>query len=117
MGCGRNFDGSIEQLRESLLKISKLEKKGKRTKIYCGHEYTLKNLDFCIDLHKKCNYLGNKETFNELKDYQSKIVNLRSRNEPSIPSLLIDELKFNPFLQRYNPKIMFHLIRSLKNEF
>ena len=44
LGCGRIFEGSYEQMFQSLNKIKVLPKE---TKIYCGHEYTLKNAKFC----------------------------------------------------------------------
>jgi hydroxyacylglutathione hydrolase len=45
LGCGRIFEGTYEQMYESLNKIKSLPKE---TKIYCGHEYTLSNSKFCI---------------------------------------------------------------------
>ena len=57
LGCGRIFEGDHKQMLTSLNKIKKLPKD---TKIYCGHEYTYKNAEFCmkydnnnIDLKKK----------------------------------------------------------------
>ena len=44
LGCGRIFEGTYEQMFESLNKLKKLPLD---TKIYCGHEYTLKNSMFC----------------------------------------------------------------------
>ena len=44
LGCGRIFEGTYEQMFESLNKLKKLPNE---TKIYCGHEYTLKNSIFC----------------------------------------------------------------------
>ena len=45
LGCGRIFEGTHEQMFNSLNKIKKLPKD---TEIYCGHEYTLKNANFCL---------------------------------------------------------------------
>ena len=45
LGCGRIFEGSHKQMLNSLNKIKNLPKK---TKIYCGHEYTYKNAEFCM---------------------------------------------------------------------
>ena len=45
LGCGRIFEGTYEQMFSSLNKIKILPKD---TEIYCGHEYTLKNGDFCL---------------------------------------------------------------------
>ena len=57
LGCGKIFEGDHKQMLNSLNKIKKLPKD---TKIYCGHEYTYKNAEFCmkydknnIDLKKK----------------------------------------------------------------
>ena len=44
LGCGRIFEGTYEQMFNSLKKIKTLPKD---TEIYCGHEYTLQNSNFC----------------------------------------------------------------------
>ena len=49
-GCGRVFEGTYEQMFESLIKLKNLPT---NTNIYCGHEYTLSNLS----LQKKLNHL------------------------------------------------------------
>ena len=72
---------------ESLNKIKKLPKD---TKIYCGHEYTYKNAEFCMK-YDSDNI--------SLKKYFEKIKKLRSNNIPTIPSNLEDELKSNIFLR------------------
>ena len=45
-GCGRIFEGTNEQMLNSLNKIKSLPD---NTKVYCGHEYTYKNLEFLLD--------------------------------------------------------------------
>ena len=45
LGCGRIFEGTYDEMFSSLNKIKRLPKD---TKIYCGHEYTLQNSNFCI---------------------------------------------------------------------
>ena len=45
LGCGRIFEGSYEQMYNSLQILKNLDED---TKIYCGHEYTLKNSEFCL---------------------------------------------------------------------
>ena len=42
-GCGRVFEGTFEQMFQSLNKLKQLPES---TKIYCGHEYTKNNLMF-----------------------------------------------------------------------
>ena len=46
LGCGRIFEGTYEQMYNSLNKLKSLPKE---TKIYCGHEYTLNNSKFCLE--------------------------------------------------------------------
>ena len=46
LGCGRIFEGTYSQMFNSINKLKKLPLK---TKIYCGHEYTLQNSNFCIE--------------------------------------------------------------------
>ena len=45
LGCGKIFEGTHEEMFNSLNKIKSLPLE---TKIYCGHEYTLNNSKFCI---------------------------------------------------------------------
>jgi hydroxyacylglutathione hydrolase len=87
LGCGRIFEGDHEQMLRSLNKIKKLPK---NTKIYCGHEYTYKNAEFCTK------YDGDNI---DLKKKFEKIKKLRLKNLPTIPSVLDDELKSNIFLR------------------
>ena len=87
LGCGRIFEGDHKQMLSSLNKIKKLPKE---TKIYCGHEYTYKNAEFCIKYDK--NNIDLKKKFGRIKK-------LRSENLPTIPSTLEEELKSNIFLR------------------
>jgi hydroxyacylglutathione hydrolase len=87
LGCGRIFEGDLKQMLSSLDRIKKLPID---TKIYCGHEYTYKNAEFCS---KYDNENPN------LKIFFEKIKKLRSNNLPTIPTVLEDELKSNIFLR------------------
>ena len=87
LGCGRIFEGNHKQMLESLNKIKKLPK---NTKIYCGHEYTYKNAEFCMK------YDSNNT---DLKKKFEIIKKLRSKNLPTIPTSLKDELNSNIFLR------------------
>ena len=87
LGCGRIFEGDHKQMLTSLNKIKKLPKD---TKIYCGHEYTYKNAEFCMK------HDGNNIN---LKKHFEKIKKLREKNLPTIPTKLEDELKSNIFLR------------------
>lgn len=84
-GCGRLFEGTPEQMIFSLEKIR--TKISEKTKIYCGHEYTLANLRFASSL--------NKEYFEK---YFKEIESLRKEGKYSVPTNLQREKKYNPFL-------------------
>ena len=86
-GCGRVFEGTFEQMFKSLKKISNYPKE---TKIFCGHEYTLSNLKFALEVDK-----DNKQ----LADEYINVKKLISSDIPSLPTNLNKELKVNPFLR------------------
>ncbi len=86
-GCGRIFEGSQEQMWESLKLIKSFPNE---TLIYCGHEYTESNLEFAISLTPDDQNLSSK--FEEVKK-------LRKKGMPSIPSRLNIEKKMNPFFR------------------
>ena len=58
LGCGRVFEGTHEEMLNSLNKIKKLPSD---TKIYCGHEYTKSNLNFCLKYDSKNTFLKEKQ--------------------------------------------------------
>jgi hydroxyacylglutathione hydrolase len=118
MGCGRVFEGSHSQMLESLKEIKSLPK---TTKIYCGHEYTKKNLDFCLELESDNHFLKEKK----------KWINLRiDKKEPTLPVTIEDELNTNIFLRCNVPSVkkslgmknspeveIFKKLRDLKDSF
>ena len=87
LGCGRIFEGDHKQMLASLNKIKKLPK---NTKIYCGHEYTHKNAEFCMTYD---------QNNTELKKKFEIIKKLRLKSLPTIPTSLADELNSNIFLR------------------
>ena len=104
LGCGRIFEGTYEQMFNSLelIKSFSLE-----TKIYCGHEYTLKNSDFC-SIHDKKN-----------SKLTEKIISIKeklNKGLPTIPSTLKEELETNIFL-KCNSIENFSKLRDLKDNF
>ena len=104
LGCGRIFEGTYEQMFNSLKIFKKLPKD---TLIYCGHEYTLKNSEFC---------LFNDPDNLRLKEKVLKIKNNHKFNSPTIPSVLDDELECNIFLKAEDIKT-FSKLRDLKDNF
>ena len=104
LGCGRIFEGTYSQMFDSLMKLKELPQD---TKVYCGHEYTKKNSDFCIT-HDSSN-----------KNLKAKIndINLKLKNGlPTIPSTIKDELECNIFLRSSNVDT-FSKLRGLKDNF
>ena len=87
LGCGKVFEGTYKQMLDSLNKFKKLPSE---TKIYCGHEYTKKNLEFCIKYEPNNEYLKKKRDWVNAK--------IKS-NLPSIPISIKEELKTNIFLR------------------
>ena len=104
LGCGKIFEGTYQDMFDSLNQIKKLPQD---TKIYCGHEYTLQNSKFCIK-HDPEN-LNLKKKIVEIK---KKLEN----NIPTIPSTLKDENECNIFLRAKDVE-SFSKLRDLKDNF
>ncbi len=94
-GCGRIFEGTAEQMYQSLQKITAAFPKS--TKVFFGHEYTLHNLRFAINLEPK-----NKAITERLAAVQMH----RALGLPTTPSNLELELHTNPFLRCNVPELV-----------
>ena len=118
LGCGRIFEGTFDQMFESLEKIKNLPK---NTKMYCGHEYTENNGKFCISIDKE-NV--------RLKDRIQDVKNRTEKKLPTLPVTLGEELETNIFLRCDDKKIktnlkmnnsskleVFTKLRNLKDQF
>ena len=84
-GCGRVFEGTFEQMHNSIQKLNQLNPE---TLIYCAHEYTQSNLKFVLS----------EITDEFIEDYFKKISAIRLKGDISIPTTLELERKINPFL-------------------
>ena len=93
MGCGRIFEGTPAQMWESLRKLAALPP---ATKIHCGHEYTLANGRFALTVDPDNA---------ALKKRVVGVESLRATGQPTVPSLLAEELQTNPFLRAADPAI------------
>ena len=118
LGCGRVFEGTLEQMHTSLQKINILPDK---TLVYCGHEYTINNLNFLESIF---------EEIRELKEMRTKIEKKINISSQTIPFFLGEEKRINPFLNqssyifesfKKNKNLsnfeMFKYIREKKNSF
>ena len=104
LGCGRIFEGTYEQMFNSLKKIKTLPKD---TEIYCGHEYTLQNSNFC------------KVYDSDNLQLKKKIVKIKEKLEnklPTVPTILDDEIQCNIFLKAKDLQT-FSKLRDLKDNF
>ena len=104
LGCGRIFEGTYEEMFSSLQLIKGFPLD---TKIYCGHEYTLNNSNFCINYDKENSALKDK-----IKLIKKKLDN----NLPTIPTTIKEELECNIFLRSKDVK-SFSKLRDLKDKF
>lgn len=86
-GCGRLFEGTPEQMLESLGKFAGLPDD---TLVCCAHEYTLSNLRWALQVEP-----GN-ATLQERWDTASR---LREAGQPTVPTTLALERASNPFLR------------------
>ena len=93
-GCGRLFEGTYNDMHKALIKIRNLPKE---TIVYCAHEYTLDNIGFAKIVDPKNLDLLKREK--EVKD-------LLKNGFYTIPSVLENELKINPFLRFDNTNII-----------
>ncbi|WP_424103735.1 hydroxyacylglutathione hydrolase [Moorena producens] len=92
-GCGRLFEGTPGQMVESMSKLRDLPD---NTRVWCAHEYTLKNLQFALSVD------------GENLDLQGRFAQVqeaRDRKEATVPSHLGVEKHTNPFLRWDEPAL------------
>lgn len=122
-GCGRLFEGDAAQMMASLGRLAALPDD---TKVYCGHEYTQKNLEFAVSLEP-----GNRAAVDKLASVRTR----RKAGEPTVPSTIAEEKATNPFLRTSSaelaasvrarvaalpaddPVALFAAVRALKDHF
>lgn len=86
-GCGRLFEGTAEQMLNSLDKLKHLPGD---TTVYCAHEYTTANLEFAAAVEPENS---------AIKEYQSVVKTLREDDEPTVPCALSLQFDINPFMR------------------
>ncbi|AHD08652.1 hydroxyacylglutathione hydrolase [Phaeobacter gallaeciensis] len=89
LGCGRLFEGTPEQMWQSLQKLAALPGD---TTVYSGHEYTQSNARFALTIEPDNAALQRRCTA---------IDAARADDLPTVPSRLQDELDTNPFLRAH----------------
>lgn len=93
-GCGRMFEGTPEQMLASLDRLAALPPE---TRLYCGHEYTLKNLAFCEAVEP-----GNER----IRFFRERAESRLRDKQPSLPTSLAEEADFNVFLRCREPAVV-----------
>jgi hydroxyacylglutathione hydrolase len=92
-GCGRLFEGTPVQMVNSLFKLAALPVE---TRVFCGHEYTVANLRFALEVERANVPLQQRQAREQAK---------RDRGEPTVPSTILDERATNPFLRIDEPSV------------
>lgn len=115
-GCGRLFEGTPTQMIDSLGKLRALPD---QTRVWCAHEYTLKNLQFALTVDPQNQ---------QLQQRFAQVEAMRQRSEATIPSWLGEEKQTNPFLRWDQPNLQSHVksadpvqtfarLRGMKDQF
>ncbi|WP_312063626.1 hydroxyacylglutathione hydrolase [Brevundimonas sp.] len=86
LGCGRLFEGTAEQMWDSLSRIAAWPES---TTLYCAHEYTASNARFALSLDDRP----------EMQAHADAIFAARERGQPTVPTSVGTERRFNPFLR------------------
>ena len=87
MGCGRLFEGTPEDMFESMARIAALPG---HTKLYCAHEYTLSNGKFALTVEPENT---------DLAAYMQTAKALRDKGVATVPTSVAQEAKINPFMR------------------
>jgi len=103
LGCGRLFEGSPQQMWDSLNRIAAWPE---TTTLYCAHEYTASNARFALSLDVRPEMLAHAQA----------IFAARERGEPTVPTSVGVERRFNPFL-RAADAAAFAARRAAKDDF
>ena len=97
LGCGRVFEGTMEQMWDSLSKLAALPPE---TSVYSGHEYTQANAKFALTIDPDNPALTSRA---------AAVDAARAKGHPTVPSKLSEELATNPFLRAADPAIQANL--------
>jgi len=104
MGCGRLFEGSPQQMHQSLQRLAGL---APETRLYCAHEYTLSNARFAAEAEA-----GNQM----IADRLAEVKRLREEGKITIPTTVAQERETNVFVRASNWE-EFARLRAAKDSF
>jgi hydroxyacylglutathione hydrolase len=103
LGCGRLFEGTPEQMWTSLQTLASWPNE---TTIWCAHEYTASNARFTLSVDDR----------EETAARAAEIFAMRERGEPTVPTTIGSEKRFNPFVRASDPQT-FAALRAGKDSF
>ncbi|NEX92162.1 hydroxyacylglutathione hydrolase [Caulobacter sp. 17J65-9] len=86
MGCGRLFEGTAEQMWDSLGRLAGL---ADDVRLYCAHEYTAANARFALAV----------DDAPAVRERAEAVFAARERGEPTVPTTVGQEKATNPFLR------------------
>jgi hydroxyacylglutathione hydrolase len=104
MGCGRLFEGTPDQMHQSLQRLAALPPE---TAVYCAHEYTLANARFAAHINS-----GDAAIAERL----ALVAAQRDAGQTTVPTSIALERATNPFLRAENAR-EFAALRSAKDAF
>lgn len=93
LGCGRLFEGTPEQMWQSLSRLRALPA---HTRVYCAHEYTEANAAFALSVDP-----ANAALIDRAKAVRA----ARRAGRPTVPSTVEEERRTNPFLRADEPAL------------
>ncbi len=93
-GCGRFIEGDANDMHKAL--IDKIGTLPPETRIFCGHEYTVANFNFCLKMEP-----DNQKTVDKLQ--WAKMIT--SKGGRTVPSTIADEFETNVFMRVNVPEI------------
>ncbi|MDQ3033932.1 MAG: hydroxyacylglutathione hydrolase [Myxococcota bacterium] len=92
-GCGRVFEGTMPMMRASLARLRAL---APETHIWCGHEYTQKNLEFARVIEPQ---------ESAIRARLDAVSAARTEGRPTIPGTIAEEKTTNPFFRWDAPAV------------
>jgi hydroxyacylglutathione hydrolase len=92
-GCGRLFEGTATDMHNNMVKLMALPDD---TCIYCGHEYTEKNLRFALTLEPSNTKVQEKLQWTR---------EMRAKKLPTVPSTVAEEKEINPFVRVHSAEL------------
>jgi hydroxyacylglutathione hydrolase len=112
-GCGKFIEGDAKDMYNVLYNI--LGQLPRDTKVYCGHECALNNLQFANTIDPNNQYLRKQLAYSQM-------------NQITVPSILEEEFKYNPYLRLSETSIqqatnvtdpyeVMHVLRVLNDNF